>query len=142
MSACVVCNKSEGKFSCQCFCGNATIHKQCVTSLAIKQYERKTTHCPKCGSIFGCLLPRHYTMATREKLKKRLRYTGICFGKTGIVPRYYGNQMTEETKKQLQLTWENEIDKELEESPYFAEKVLKNAKKRKVSFLQSGCKWD
>ena len=87
-------------------------------------------------------------MAATEKLKERLYFTGICFGKTGIVPRYYVPQyyangmMTEEEKNQVQLTFETAIDKELAESPHLAEKALKNAKKRKVSFLQSGCKWD
>ena len=80
-------------------------------------------------------------------LKKRIKYTDIFFGKSGMVPTHYRGRLlsefTENQQKEVQTQWEQLIDEELADCPEFAKKPLQNARKHQVKFTVSyGCKCD
>ena len=57
-----------------------------------------------------------------------------------MVPKFYRRF---EHENQIQKTWEDAIDNEMQDSPQFVETTLRNAKKRKVVFFKDfGTKWD
>ena len=142
MSNCVICKKSKGKFLYGCLCKDATVHRQCFLCLASKLYANKTDRCNICNTKISCLKKHHFTQVARYKLKKRLEFTGITFGKTGMVPTCYKGM--ESQKDDLQIVWEKVIDEELEDCPDFVKKTLKTTKKRKFEFVYRapGTKWD
>lgn len=142
MTACIVCKKSKGKFKCGCLCEDATIHKHCLLRLALQLYEKKTDVCDVCNVNFACLKQHHFSQAAASKLEDRLEHTGIRFGKKGTVPTCWSRFSSE--KEQMQSKWEKAIEEELEDCPDFAEKTLRNAKKRKVEFISCSysTKWD
>ncbi len=143
--SCVVCKKSKGKLSCGCQCPNATVHKQCLIGLAERCYDRKRKTCVDCGAGLSCLKPINFSQVARKKVRARLEFTGICFGKVGMTPRSYnseGKDVSDGFKNQIQESWEKAVEEEIEKCPDFVEKCLKSAKKRKVEFRFSGSKWD
>ena len=136
--ACVVCKKSRGKVKCECLCENATVHKQCMVSLALSLYRRKTDKCQTCQSKIHCLKQHHFFAATRLRLEERLQYSKISFGKIGMVPRYHGCwNLSESDMNYLQQTWANAVEEELKDSPNYVEQTLHNVKKRKLEFMNN-----